>query len=306
MIVLCLSIILVIVLFLYLREHRNMRKIKKEYQYINSRICDILKLDENDYILVTTDIPVVKETTVVMNNLLEKFYVIQTDYNRSHKSILQLFTNISHDLRTPVTVLKGYIEMIYLQSQKEEMSTAMRETIEKTQSNSKELVHSVNNLFNMAKIQSGDLILNIQKTNLTQLCRELILEFYDLLDHAKFRVEVNIQDNPIFANVDTEALRRILKNLIDNSIKYGAEGKFLKISLYEKPVHAYIEIEDRGAGIPEEERIHIFTRAYTIDREKGNGLGLAICEGLANSMGACLSVSSVPHVKTVFTIKLNR
>ncbi len=64
---------------------------------------------------------------------------------------MQIFTNISHDLRTPITVLKGYIEMLYLQSQKEELSSSMRATVEKMQTNSNELVNSINNLFNMAK-----------------------------------------------------------------------------------------------------------------------------------------------------------
>lgn len=94
------------------------------------------------------------------------------------------------------------------------------------QTNSNELVNSINNLFNMAKIQSGDMILNLQKSNLTQLCHEIILEFYDLLDKENFNVEVNIEDRPIYANVDTEALQRILKNLIDNAIKYGSDGRF--------------------------------------------------------------------------------
>ena len=139
--------------------------------------------------------------------------------------------------------------MLYLQSQKEELSSSMRAIVEKMQTNSNELVNSINNLFNMAKIQSGDMILNLQKSNLTQLCHEIILEFYDLLDKENFNVEVNIEDRPIYANVDTEALQRILKNLIDNAIKYGSDGRFLGISLYEKEKHVFIDIEDKGSGI---------------------------------------------------------
>lgn len=245
-----------------------------------------------------------KETAEHINNLLEKFYGKQIDYNRSQKTILQIFTNISHDFRTPITVLKGYIEMLYLQSQKEELSPVMRTTVEKMQSNSKELVHSVNNLFKMAKIQSGDMVLNIQKVNLTLVCHEIILEFYDLLEKENFNVEVNIQDKPLYANVDIEAVQRILKNLIDNAIKYGGTGKFLEFSLYEKDNHIYITVEDHGVGISEKDIKHIFARAYTADRKKGNGLGLAISQGLANSMGGSISVSSIPHEKTVFTVRL--
>lgn len=156
----------------------------------------------------------------------------------------------------------------------------------------------------MAKIQSGDMILNIQKVNLTQVCHEIILEFYDLLERENFNVEVNIEDKPLYANVDTEAVQRILKNLIDNAIKYGGAGKFLGISLYEEDSHICIAVEDHGAGISEKDKKHIFTRAYTADRKIGNGLGLAISQGLANSMGGSISVSSILREKTVFTVRL--
>ncbi len=165
------------------------------------------------------------------------------------------------------------------------------------QRNSQELVHSVNNLFNLAKIQSGDMVFHIQKVNLTQVCHEIILEFYTILEEEKFHVEVNIEDKPLYANVDIEAVRRILKNLIDNAIKYGNAGKFLGISLYKKDNHIYIEVKDHGAGISEKDKIHIFTRAYTADRKKGNGLGLAISQELADSMGGSISVVSIPQKK---------
>lgn len=297
-------IISMILLVLYFKEHNKIKKIESDYKYINARLLDIINNSENNYILIPSDIKVVKETAKGINNLLEKFNDSQIDYNRNQKVILQIFTNISHDLRTPITVLKGYIEMLYLQSQKEDLPPAIHATIEKMQRNSQELVHSVNNLFNLAKIQSGDMIFHIQKVNLTQVCHEIILEFYTILEEKKFHVEVNIEDKPLYANVDIEAVGRILKNLIDNAIKYGNAGKFLGISLYKKDNHIYIEVEDHGAGISEKDKIHIFTRAYTADRKKGNGLGLAISQELANSMGSSISVVSIPQEKTVFTIRL--
>lgn len=298
------AVISIILLVLYFKERSKNRKMESDYQYINARLLAITNDDENNYILVPSDLKVVRETAKDINHLLEKFYERQVDYNRSQKTILQLFTNISHDLRTPITVLKGYIEMLYLQSQKEELPGAVRTTVENMQRKSQELVHSVNNLFNMAKIQSGDIVLNIRKVNLTQVCHEIILEFYDLLERENFHVEVNMEDKPLYANVDTEAVQRILKNLIDNAIKYGSAGKFLGISLYEKDNHICIGVEDHGAGISEKDKKHIFTRAYTADRKKGNGLGLAISQGLADSMGGSIVVTSIPQEKTVFTVRL--
>lgn len=299
-----LFLISIILLILYLKERNKNKKIINDYKYINSKILDISNNNENNYILIPSNINIVKESAKDINILLEKFYDKQIERNRSQKAILQIFTNISHDLRTPITVLKGYIEMLYIQSKKEELSNSMSEIIEKMQNNSNELVHSVNNLFNLAKIQSGDIILNIQRVNLTQLCHEIILEFYDLLENEHFYVEVNIKDKPIYANVDIDGVQRILKNLIDNAIKYGNSGKFLGVSLYKKDNHTYIEVEDHGIGISEKDKENIFLRAYTSDRKNGNGLGLAISQGLANSMGASISLNSIPNKKTIFTFKL--
>lgn len=299
-----LIILLFILLGLYWKERSKNKKLEKDYHYINTRLTDLVNHDETNEILIPTPIPIVKETAQNLNNLLEKFHRQQIDYNRRQKTILQLLTNISHDLRTPITVLKGYIEILYLQSQKEELSPSMKMTIEKMQRNSEELVHSINNLFDMAKIQSGDMALKIQNVNLTQLCHETILGFYDLLERENFQVAVDMEEKPIYGKVDAEALQRILKNLIDNAVKYGGDGKFLGISLRQKEKHIYISVEDHGAGISEKDKKHIFTRAYTSDRKNGNGIGLAISQGLANSMGASILVNSIPYIKTVFTLVL--
>ena len=297
-----LTVISLLLLVLYVKELRKNHKMENDYNYINSRLLDIVNHEESNYILVPSDLNIVKETAENINFLLEKFYDRQIDYRRGQKTILQIFTNISHDLRTPITVLKGYIEMLYLQSQKTDLSPALRTTIEKLEHNSQDLVHSVNNLFNISKIQSGDMILDIQKINLTQICHEILLEFYNLLEKENFRVEVHIKDKPLYANAD--AISRILKNLIDNAIKYGSSGKFLGLSLYEKNNHIFIDIEDHGKGISETDKKYIFTRTYTVDRKKGNGLGLAISQGLASSMGGSISVFSIPRKKTVFTVRL--
>lgn len=298
------SVIAILFFVLYIRERRKNREMESNYNYINSRLLAIANTDDSNYILVPTDMGVVRETAKSINSLLEKFYGRQMDYNRNQKAVLQLFTNISHDLRTPITVLKGYIEMLYLQSRKEELSPVLRTTIEKMQRNSEDIVHSVNNLFDMAKIQSGDMVPHIQNVDLTQICHEILLAFYDLLEREAFHVEVNMEDRPLYANVDVEAIRRVLKNLIDNAITHGGAGKFLGISLYENENHICIEVEDHGAGISEKDITHIFTRAYTADRGKGNGLGLAISQGLVGSMGGSISVSSLPQDKTVFTVSL--
>ena len=302
-------IISMILLVLYFKEHNKNKKIESDYKYINARLLDIIYNSENNYILIPSDIKVVKETAKGINNLLEKFNDSQIDYNRNQKVILQIFTNISHDLRTPITVLKGYIEMLYLQSQKEDLPPAIHATIEKMQRNSQELVHSVNNLFNLAKIQSGDMVFHIQKVNLTQVCHEIILEFYTILEEEKFHVEVNIEDKPLYANVDIEAVGRILKNLIDNAIKYTLPGSKICIRGIKKDGQAQISVADNGPGISDEVKPHIFEMFYTgnntiADSHRSLGLGLSLCRSIIEAHGGTLVLTDNIPRGCMFTFTL--
>lgn len=106
-----LIILLLVLIVLYLKERGKNKQIEKEFHYINTRLTDITHQEETNYILIPSDSRIVKETAQNINGLLEKFYHKQIESNQNQKIILQLFTNISHDLRTPITVLKGYIEM---------------------------------------------------------------------------------------------------------------------------------------------------------------------------------------------------
>lgn len=183
--------------------------------------------------------------------------------------------------------------------------------IEKLDKKTGEIVRLVNQFFNMAKLESGDTILHIQRLNVGQICREIMLEYFDILEQKKCEVRIQIPDKPIYADVDSEALSRILKNLIDNAIKYGYDGKFLGITVKEAAQVIMIEIEDRGKGIKDSEKELIFERTFALGNKhkhgtQSNGIGLSISRNLAKQMGADISVSSQPDFKTIFTIKLSK
>lgn len=300
----CLLAVSVIFLSLWIREYRKGRKREQDYAYMNARLKEITDSQAWGYLLFPTEDRIVRETAVRVNRLLEKMYGLQETYRKKEHEIYQIFTNISHDLRTPVTVLKGYVDMVYLQSRKEYCSDSLQTSIEKMNVNTEELVRAVENLLGLAKIRSGDMILEIERVNVTQICREVLLEFYDLLEKMEFQVDIHMGEKPVYAMADTEALRRILKNLIDNVTKHAGAGKYLKLSLQEQENKVCLQVEDHGAGISKEQRAHIFDRAYTGNRKTGNGLGLAISRELTGLMGAALTAESLPFEKTIFTLQL--
>lgn len=219
--------------------------------------------------------------------------------------MIQVLTNISHDLRTPLTVLKGYSEILNKEVRKVPTSAKIQDMIAKIDLKTDELVATINEYFTMSKLESGDMNVELQRTNITEICHEMILDYYDILEKEQFEVNVQIDSAPVFAYVDIEAFKRILKNLVDNAIKHGGAGKYLGISLNSISGRTIIEIEDHGQGIAVKDQEKIFFRNYTTaQKHSGSGLGLTIAKNLALQMDADILVSSEPESKTIFTLVL--
>ena len=157
----------------------------------------------------------------------------------------------------------------------------------------------------MSKIASGDLPLKLQKENVSRLCQDTILEYYDLLEKQQIEVDIQIPATPIYADTDRDALQRILKNLIDNAIRHGGDGKYIALRLTAEKGKSVIEIEDHGKGMSPQQQKQIFIRNYTTaPKSSGNGLGLAIAKKLSMQIGAELQVHSIQNEQTVFSVIL--
>lgn len=147
----------------------------------------------------------------------------------------------------------------------------------------------------------------MKKENISRICQDTILDYYDLLEQKQFEVNIQIPDTPIFAYTDNEALQRILKNLINNAIRHGGDGKYISLRLTTSNGKNIIEIEDRGDGISPQQQKQIFERNYTTARKtSGSGLGLSISKCLAEQIGADLEVYSVQNEQTIFSIILKK
>ena len=128
-----------------------------------------------------------------------------------------MLSNISHDLKTPLTVILGYSEMLML-SDFSEMST-IRKIYERTA----EVINLINKFFTLSKIESGDMQLTIGKINLSELCRKVAIDFYQILTEKEFTVDIRIPEQNIIVSGNDDAISRILNNLISNAIRYGCQ-----------------------------------------------------------------------------------
>ena len=244
-----------------------------------------------------------KKLGAVLNTLLQDFYTSKAEFEQTQKAMAQFLTNISHDIRTPLTVLKGNSEMLAAKADELSVLENIHAMAVKIDRKADDLITTINDYFTMSKIASGDLPLKLQRENISRLCHDTILDYYDLLEKQQFEVDIQIPDTPIFAYTDRDALQRILKNLIDNAIRHGSDGQYLSLRLNAVKEKSVVEIEDHGKGMSPQQQKQIFTRNYTTaPKSSGSGLGLAISKHLASQIGAELRVQSIPNEQTVFSI----
>lgn len=296
----------VLMLTALVAQRKQYTNLTKDIRYISDRLNAIQITSENGFVLLPTDQNTIKELIAVVNRLLRDFYKHRADFEQSKRAMEQVLTNISHDIRTPLTVLKGNSEMLAC---KAERSTVLPEHIkamaEKIDQKADELITTINAYFTMSKITSGDFPLNLKIENISQICHETILEYFDLLEENQFEVDISIPESPVFAKTDPDALKRILKNLIDNAVCHGGDGKYIALRITSTKDQSIIEIEDHGKGISVQQQKQIFSRNYTTaPKASGNGLGLAIAKSLAEKMGAGLQVQSIQYEKTIFFVIL--
>lgn len=297
-----LSFVLLLILICQQIQHKEL---EREINYITDRLASLSITSENGFVLIPTDNDSIKKLGAVLNTLLQDFYTKKSEFEQSKQAMAQDLTNISHDIRTPLTVLKGNSEMLSNITNDPSMPENVHAMAAKIDRKADDLISTINDYFTMSKIASGDLPIKLKKENVSRLCQDTILDYYDLLEQKQFEVDIQIPDTPIFAYTDNEALQRILKNLIDNAIRHGGDGKYLSLRLTTSNGNSIIEIEDHGNGMSPQQQKQIFARNYTTTRKSsGSGLGLAISKRLAEQIGAELEVHSVQNKQTTFSIIL--
>lgn len=272
---------------------------------ISEELKEMLDNNTNGEIMVFTENRELMKLTEQINRLSEENRRIRADFCRSEISSKKMLSNISHDIKTPMTVVLGYLEIIRLNKE----NTA--EMIEKVEKKAQDVMELINEFFTLAKLEAGDMDIELSGLNINEICRESILDFYGLLTESGCQVNVDIPEVPVYVCGNKKALQRILFNLISNAIRYGADGHYLGISLRTEESSVFIDITDKGRGIGKEFAEHVFDRLFTMEDSRsrlvqGNGLGLTIAKNLAEQMNGSISLTSEPYVKTVFTLKLKK
>ena len=298
----CIAVLICIVLYQQFAFRTGTQiKLKK----ISQKLEEIQDTDSDENVMIFTDNKVLMDLAAQINRLLENQRKVKVDYRRSEISSKKMLSNISHDIKTPMTVILGYLEIMRLNSSGE------NEMLLKVEQKAQRVMELINQFFTLAKLEAGDTEITISKIDVCEACRENVLDFYELLTQKEFQVDVDIPEEAVFVRGNKDALQRILFNLISNVVRYGSDGKYMGMFLRSDEKYIYIDVVDKGKGIERAFAQNVFERLFTMEDSRnreiqGNGLGLTIAQNLAHQLGGEITLESEPNVKTTFTVKLRK
>lgn len=218
-----------------------------------------------------------------------------------HKN--NLITNISHDLRTPLTSVIGFLELI--KNKKFNSEDELNHYCEVSFSKANELKSSVDQLFEFTKISNGDIKLNKTKVYINELIEQVTIGFIPLFQQNNMKYRISSEEPKIWIQGDPILLARVFENIISNAIKYGSSGKYLDVNIKKENNKASISFINYGDMIEEEDLKKLFERLYRVEKKsnkkEGTGLGLAIAKTIIEMHGGNILINSSKE-KTEFKV----
>ncbi len=243
----CIVILLCIIAYQQFIFHNGT---KSKIHEISSKLKELLDNGSDEKVTVFTDNKALIELAAQINRMLEDRQKVKVEYRRAEIAYKKMLSNISHDIKTPMTVILGYLEIMRLNG------TQNNEMMQKVENTARRVMELITQFFTLAKLEAGDTDIPLERININEVCRENLLSFYEILSQKDFQVEVDIPDQVLYANANRDALQRILFNLISNAIRYGSDGKYLGIFLRADQRDIYIDIIDKGLGIKKNWKYH--------------------------------------------------
>ncbi len=280
---------------------------RKSFEYIDDILLAIKKISAGD---LNTNIDVkgdneFSEIAASINKMAEEIRVLMESERHNEKSKNEMITNIAHDLRTPLTSILGYLDLINKRDLSEETK---KEYLKIVYEKSKKLQDLIESLFSFTKTNSSKLVLKIEKIDIIKLLCQLMEEFYPNFENKGITCSVNANEDSCVIDGDGTLLARLFDNLINNAVKYGADGKRIDIKISVEKKIVKIAVINYGKVIPANELPLIFGKFYRVDQARnsntgGTGLGLAIAKNITELHHGIIDVSS-DLSGTIFSVTL--
>ena len=282
---------------------------RKSFSYIDEILSAIKKISSGAF---NTNIEVkgdneFSEMAASINKMTEEIRKLMESERHAEKSKNEMITNIAHDLRTPLTSIIGYLDLINKRDLPEDTKA---QYIKIVYEKSKKLQDLIESLFSFTKTNSTKLVLNITKIDIVKLVCQLMEEFYPNFEKGGIRCSVNTNEDSCVIDGDGTLLARLFDNLINNAIKYGADGKRIDVKISVEKKIVKVSVINYGKVIPQNELPLIFDKFYRIDQARnsntgGTGLGLAIAKNITDLHHGIIEVSS-DLSGTAFSVTLQK
>ncbi|NCJ06005.1 two-component sensor histidine kinase [Synechococcales cyanobacterium C] len=216
----------------------------------------------------------------------------------------QFVSNVSHEMRTPLTIINGYLQSLLRRP--DALCETQRHALEIASSETQYTIHLLKDLLDLARADQGAMAFKLEVLILDDLVAEVV-QMAAQFSHRRINVEVAAEMIPIYA--DPTRLKQVLMNLIENAMKYSEPESPITLKLGQRQTMAEIQVCDRGDGIPLHQQSRLFERFYRVDASRtratgGSGLGLAIVKTFTEGMGGEVSVTSQMGQGSTFTVKL--
>ncbi len=241
-----------------------------------------------------------------LNRMVEEIRELMDKERESERTKNELITNIAHDLRTPLTSIIGYLELL---SNGASIDPDMQKKyIDVTYTKAKRLQKLIEDLFGFTKLNYGKISMRVSKVDIVKLLSQLLEEFYPTFMERGLAYELQSNVPSKVIKADGNLLARLFDNLINNAIKYGTEGKRILVKVHGTDTIVTVSVTNYGYVIPKEELPLLFDKFYRVEQSRsvntgGTGLGLAIAKNIVDMHGGTIHVTS--DLKgTVFTVKL--
>lgn len=262
---------------------------RKQIRHITEELSMMEGEDTNYRLSSCCRIGQTEEMIEAVNRTMEKYRKELRDLKKENSTYRESITSISHDIRTPLTTAKGYIQMLQGEEPDEQKRKEYLDIVERRLD---DLNGMLNQLFEYARIEAGEMEFWPEKINAGNLFAETLSMFYDDFAEKGYEPEVEISGNPCFVLADRQAFKRIVENLIKNALVHGNGGYQMSLSKEENQVA--IRVSNTTDSIEEKDMEYIFERFYTTDRSrsrKTTGLGLAIVRKFTAQMGGEVKAS---------------
>mgnify|MGYP002511131766 FL=1 len=242
-----------------------------------------------------------------LNKMVKEIRRLMDKEREAERTKNELITNVAHDLRTPLTSIIGYLEI--LSSKSAPLPPEMQKKyIDIAYSKSKRLEKLIEDLFGFTKLNYGKISMQVAEVDIIKLLGQLLEESYPNFSNKGLSYELQSNVSAKIISADGNLLARLFDNLINNAIKYGAEGKRVLVKVHASKETVQVSVTNYGYVIPPEELPLIFDKFYRVEQSRsthtgGTGLGLAIVKNIVDMHGGDITVKSDLN-GTVFTVTL--